>query len=248
MNEQRLPSSAPEPKPREETAAQAFARLDDRVAVLDGRIALMVRAVEHMAAERLNIEIPDYNPTLEKTNAHLAGITKRLKAIEDAPALDMTPEDMAARIGAAAQKAREADRANFQQVQQSHASAVQALHQIIGTARTKGGQRQHLWWGVGGGVLGGCLLWAILPGMVARIMSVSWHWPERIAARGVREPTIWEAGARIMRADSPEAWEAIVDAAEMRRRNRDVIEVCEKRAARTKRAVRCSIEVEAGRE
>lgn len=79
------------PKRREETAAEAFARLDDRVAGLDGRIALMARAVEHMAAERLSIEIPDYNPTLEKTNAHLAGITKRLKAIEDAPALDMTP-------------------------------------------------------------------------------------------------------------------------------------------------------------
>src|SRR3546814_7400744 len=61
----------------------------------------MVRAVEHMAAERLNIEIPDYNPTLEKTNAYLAGITMRLKAIKDAPALDMTPEDMGERIAAA---------------------------------------------------------------------------------------------------------------------------------------------------
>src|SRR3546814_12738507 len=78
----------------------------------------MVRAVEHMAAERLNIEIPDYNPTLEKTNAYLAGITMRLKAIEDAPALDMTPEDMGERIAAAAQTAREGDGAGVQQVQQ----------------------------------------------------------------------------------------------------------------------------------
>ncbi|MGQ2936884.1 MAG: DUF6118 family protein, partial [Sphingopyxis sp.] len=77
------------------------------------------RAVEHMAAERLSIEIPDYSPTLEKTNAYLAAVHKRLKAIEDAPALDMTPENMGARIAAAAQKAREADRASVQQVQQS---------------------------------------------------------------------------------------------------------------------------------
>ncbi len=48
MDEQRLPSNAPGLKPRGETAAQAFARLDDRVAGLDGRIALMVRAVEQI--------------------------------------------------------------------------------------------------------------------------------------------------------------------------------------------------------
>src|SRR3546814_1632644 len=135
VRSQRLPSNAPEPEPRAETAAEAFARLDERVAGLDGRIALMARAVEHMAAERLNIEIPDYNPTLEKTNAYLAGILKRMKAIEDAPTLDMTPEDLGARIAAAARKAREADKTNIQQVQQSQMSAVQALRQIIGQDR-----------------------------------------------------------------------------------------------------------------
>src|SRR3546814_13286480 len=91
MDEQQLPSKAPKPEPRQENAAEAFARLDDRVAGLDERIALMVRAVEHMAAERLNIEIPDYNPTPEKTNAYHDVITMRLKATEEATALDMTP-------------------------------------------------------------------------------------------------------------------------------------------------------------
>lgn len=246
MDEQRLPSNAPEPEPRAETAAEAFARLDDRVAGLDGRIALMARAVEHMAAERLNIEIPDYNPTLEKTNAYLAAIHKRMKAIEDAPALDMTPEDMGVRIAAAAHKAREGDRASVQQVQQSHADAVQALHRIIGNACTREQQREHLWWGVGAGVLAWCLLWAILPGVVARIMPVSWHLPERIAARTVREPTLWEAGIRMMQADRPEAWQAIVDAAEMRRQNREAIDACEKRAVKAKRAVQCAIKIETG--
>jgi hypothetical protein len=243
MDEQRLPSNAPEPEPRAETAVEAFARLDDRVAGLDGRIALMTRAVEHMAAERLNIEIPDYTPTLEKTNAYLAAVHKRLKAIEDAPALDMTPEDMGARIAAAAHKARETDRASVQQVQQSQAEAVQTLHRIIGNARTREQQREHLWWSIGGGVLAGCLLWAILPGVVARIMPTSWHWPERIAARTVREPTLWEAGIRMMQADNPETWQAIVDAAEMRRRNRVAIDACEQRAAKAKRPVQCTIKV-----
>lgn len=151
MDEQRLPTNAQEPEPRAETAAQAFARLDDRVAALDGRIALMVRAVEHIAAERLSIDIPDYNPTLEKTNAYLAAIHKRMKAIEDAPALDMTPEDMGARIAAAAEKARKDDEAQVRRAQQDQIDAVQALRQIVGNARTREQQHENLWWGIGGG-------------------------------------------------------------------------------------------------
>src|SRR3546814_19930480 len=124
----------------------------------------MVRAVEHMAAERLNIEIPDYNPTLEKTNAYLAGITMRLKAIEDAPALDMTPEDMGERIAAAAQKAREGDRAGFQQVQQSQGAAVQPLHGTIGKHNTGEQQRERKGGACGGGGYSGCRCVAILSG------------------------------------------------------------------------------------
>ena len=55
-------------------------------------------------------------------------------------------------------------------------------------------------------MLAGCLLWSVLPGFVARILLTSWHLPERLAARTVREPTLWEAGTRILYADSPAAW------------------------------------------
>ncbi|HEY0595524.1 DUF6118 family protein [Sphingopyxis sp.] len=117
------------------------------------------------------------------------------------------------------------------------------MHRIIGNARTREQQREYLWWGIGGGVLAGCLLWAILPGVVARIMPTSWHLPERIAARTVREPTLWEAGARIMRANSPQDWKAIVDATEMWRQNREAIDVCEKRAVKAKKSVQCTVKV-----
>src|SRR3546814_13221167 len=113
----------------------------------------MGEGVERMAAKRLKSVFPDYTPTLGKTNTWSGTIIKRLKGIEDAPALDMTPEDRGARIDAAARNARETDRANVQQAQQNQAGAVQALHQIIGHARTRQRQREHLLWGIGGGVL-----------------------------------------------------------------------------------------------
>lgn len=117
------------------------------------------------------------------------------------------------------------------------------LRAIIGTANFIYDQRRLRRWYVGGGLLAGCLLWAVLPGFVARILPTSWHLPERIAARTVRKPTLWEAGTRIMHADSPEAWQAIAEAAEMRRDNREVIDICMQRAAKTKQPVRCAIRV-----
>lgn len=240
MQRQPLSVTGPEQAARTETAAEAFTRLD-------GRIALMTEAVEQMSAERATIEIPDYDPTLRKTNVHLTDIDTRLKAIEGAPALDMTPEDMGARIVAAGQKARDADRATIQQARQDQTGSIQALRQIIGNARTQHGQRQHLLWGIGGGVLAGCLLWSFLPGLTARAMPDSWHWPERLAADMVGEPTLWDAGIRMMRAEAPDSWQFIIEAAEMRRQNREAVEACQKRAAKAKRSVRCTIRIGADR-
>src|SRR3546814_6524464 len=136
----------------------------------------------------------------------------------------MTPENMGARISAAARKAREDDRAEVGRVQQSQIDAIQALRQIIGHARTRDMQREHLLWGIGGGILAGCLLWSILPGALARTMPESWHWPERIARRTVGEPSLWEAGARMMRAEKPTAWQFGAEAAEQGRQTRQTVD------------------------
>lgn len=58
-----------------------------------------------------------------------------------------------------------------------------------------------------------------------------------------REPTLWEAGTQIMQADSPGAWRAIAEAAEMRRDNRGAIDACLRQAAKAKEPVRCTIRV-----
>lgn len=234
---------SPPPEKEPETAAEAFARLDDRVAGLDGRIALMARAVEHMAAERLNIEIPDYNPTLEKTNAYLAAIHKRMKAIEDAPALDMTPEDMGARIAASAEAAREADRIAIKEMRELNRQNNTAMNKAVGTLRAKEDQRRHMLYAIGGATLAVSLLWLIYPGWAASIGLQSWQWPERVARRSMGEPTLWDAGIRLMQAGNPEGWQAIVDAADMRQANRDTIAACERAAAKAKEPVRCTIRI-----
>jgi len=229
MDKRQLPARMPYESTQPDPATQAFTRLE-------GEMALMRRAVEHLVTEKADIAIPDYSSTL-------AEMTKRLVSIERKPAMQMTPEDMAARIKGAAEEARREDRATLAEAKQKHVDAARALSALHGTATTIADQCRRLKWAAGGGLFAGMLLWSILPGIVARIMPTSWHWPERIAARTVREPTLWEAGARIMHADSPEAWRAITEAAEMRRENSEAIETCQKRAAKSGQPVRCTIKI-----
>ncbi|WP_244309687.1 hypothetical protein [Sphingobium fuliginis] len=55
-----------EPDALPDAAAEAFAALSQRVAGmeerLDGRMAMMTRALEHIAIEKQSVEIPDYYP------------------------------------------------------------------------------------------------------------------------------------------------------------------------------------------
>ena len=230
-NEQTL-SNESEPAP--ETAAQAFARLD-------GRIALMSRAVEHLAAERANIDVPDYSATLGQMNTRLASIAHGLAGIAEKPAMQLTPEGLATRMDAAAAQSRRADSATLKEAREAHQEAARIIRDLVGALRNQRDQRERLLRTAGGSFLAGCLLWSFLPGVVARTLPVGWHIPERLARHMVGEPTLWEAGVRIMRADSPAAWRAISDAAEMRRDNRETIDACEQAASKAQHPVRCTI-------
>jgi hypothetical protein len=229
MDEKRWPNALPYEPPAPDPATRAFTQLQ-------GELALLRRAVEHLATEKAEIEVPDYSNTLAK-------IAKSLIAIEGASALQMTPEDFQTRIEAAAALARREDQAALAAAKRDHVEAVRSLRATIGTTATIDEQNRARWrWG-GRGFVAGCLLLAALPGFVARIAPTGWHWPERLAARTVREPTLWQAGTRIMRADSPAAWQSIDDAAELRRDNREAIDACEQQAAKAKQPVRCTIRV-----
>jgi len=82
------------------------------------------------------------------------------------------------------------------------------------------------------------LLWSILPGAILRALPQGWHMPEAMAAHIMGEPTLWEAGTRLMRADSPRAWNAIIQAARLLHDNRQAIEKCTTTASRTGKPTR----------
>lgn len=233
----------PEPEPDPATpdtagdpAAEAFARLE-------GELALMRRAVQHLAAERADIVIPDYGATLTDMAKRIGAISESLKGMAGHPAMQMTPDSIGNRIAAAAEAARRSDQDRITQARSDLSHAAQEMRSVTAHARTATEQRQQLYQVAGGALLAGILLWSFLPGTVARAMPESWHWPERMAARLVGASTWWDAGARMMQSDSPEAWNALAQAADIQRDNRDVIDACMKSAATSQQPVRCTIRV-----
>lgn len=198
-------------------------------------MAVMARALEHITAEKQTVEIPDYGNTLAK-------MAKSLAAIEGKPALQMTPEDMAARMEAAAALARRDDRATLAEARRLQADAAKDLARMIGTVASVREQWHHVFWFGGIGIVLGILLGVITPGFVAHLAPTAWHWSERIAARAVRERTLWEAGTHLMRTDDPAAWETLVRATRLWRENRDVIAGCRKRA-KLGRTTRCVVQI-----
>lgn len=217
-------------------AAAAFSRLE-------GEIALMRRAVENLAAEKANIDVPDYSATLAQMAEHMDAANDILQDIVGKPAWDMTPESVARRMDQAARSARQSDREQIAAAETRYDHAMRDLTNVVASARSASYQREYLRWAACGGVLAGCLLWAIVPGPIARSLPESWHMPEKIAMRTLRAPSVWEAGVRMLRAGSPEAWRAISDAAVMRGQNKETIAACEKNAAKRQKPVRCTINI-----
>ena len=226
----------PAPEVTGDPAAEAFARLE-------GELALMRRAVQHLAAERADIVIPDYGPTLTDMAKRMGAISESLKGIAGHPAMQMTPDSIGNRIAAAAEAARRSDHDRINQARSDLNHAAQEMRNVTAHARTAAEQRQHLYQVAGGALLAGILLWSFLPGTIARAMPERWHWPERMAARMVGQDTPWSAGIRMMRADDPVMWDAIVLASRIEQENREVIAGCVKNANEGGQVVRCSVKV-----
>jgi hypothetical protein len=210
---------------------------------LRGEVALLRRAVADMAAARTSIEIPNYQPTLERTEKVLGLLAQQVDGVRKSPAMQITPETLGDRVNASVTKATSELRSLVQSSKSSLDGATRDLSGLVASARHGDEQNQWLYvFGIGGVVLG-LLLYAVLAGPIARMMPASWLWPERMATRVLGESDQWDAGQRLMQRASPQSWHLIVVAAPLADGNRQEIEKCSAAATKAKKPVRCAIEV-----
>ncbi len=232
------PALVPEPEAVTEAdpAAEAFARLE-------GEMAMVRHTVQNMARERADIVIPDYTATLSKMTSQLEQVSDRLAAIGGKPAIELTPEDIAVQIKRASLEMLRDSSDLFRHGRKDLDLATGRLTAIVGRVRTEAEQKRQTWHFAGLGLAVGILLWSILPGTIARAMPESWHWPERMARKAVGEPSIVEAGIRLIRSHNPEAWEELAEAQGILSANREALELCKERAREVGHSVSCAIQV-----
>lgn len=209
---------------------------------LRGEVALLRRAIEGLAAQNSNLDIPDYSETLGQMALHMKASARTLKDMGASPAFDMTPESIARRIEAAAQAARTSDHAAQIEARERLDRATADIRRIVSSARTAVEQRRRLAFGSGGGLLAGIILWSFLPGMIARSVPESWHWPESMAARTIGLP-MGEAGAHMIQSANPEQWRDIIAAYRLWQDNGQAIAQCRKRADKKGKEASCTIRI-----
>ena len=236
VEEPPTPDSEPEAVAETDPATEAFARLE-------GEMAMVRHTVQNMARERADIVIPDYTATLGQMADQLAKVSKTLTAIGNKPAIEMTPEDIAVQMKRASLDMLRDSSDLFRHGRKDLDLAIGRLAAIVGRVRAEAEQKRQAWRFAGMGLAAGILLWSILPGTIARAMPESWQWPERMARKAVGEPTVLEAGIRLIRSQNPEAWEELAAAQHILGANREALDRCKERAREKERSVSCSIEL-----
>ena len=231
---------APDPEP-ELDAAEEFDPAAEAFARLEGEMAMVRHTVQNMARERADIIIPDYTATLGKMANQLEQVSDRLAAIGGKPAIELTPEDIAVQIQRASLDMLRDSSDLFRHGRKDLDLATGRLTAIVGRVRTEAEQKRQTWHFAGLGLAVGILLWSILPGTIARAMPESWHWPERMARKAVGEPSIVEAGIRLIRSHNPEAWEELAEAQGILSANREALELCKERVRNSKSSIRCTV-------
>ena len=210
---------------------------------LRGEVALLRRAVEGLTAAREAIDIPDYEPTLARTEKVLGLLVQQTDAMRRSPAMAITPETMGSRLNASVVQAVSAARGEVQASKSALDGAIGDLRRLAASVRSAKEQKRWLWLVGGGGLFLGLLLYAMLAGPIAQLMPTSWHWPERMAVRLLGTGTVWETGRHLMISASPQSWNESAAAVTLFDDNRRAIEKCRDAAAKGEKTVRCTIKV-----
>lgn len=205
-----------------------------------GELALLRRAIEGIAARDDRPEPPDYTETLGQITKLATATYQRAEILRKAAEEETVARQVAARVAGAVAEDRQAVKTAAGELR----DATRALQGITVSARRGDEQNRWLAWTAIGGIIVGMIVWAVFAGIVARTVPASWQWPEKMAARTLAMP-MWEGGQRMMRTAAPGAFANVAAADRIVTANREAVEVCQKRANKSRSTATCTVRVEA---
>ena len=160
--------------------------------------------------------------------------------------MQLTPDDIAARIAAAGEQARAEDRATIARARETLDRAAEKLESLAAAVATTDEQRLHLLFATIAGAIAGVLLWSFLLDAIARALPQDWRIPESMAMRTLGASSPWEAGSHLMRTANPRAWAALNEASDLLRDNRETIAACRKASGKAERPTQCIVSIRQG--
>lgn len=187
------------------------------------------------ALEGLPTTAPDYSPTL-------ADIAESLEAMEEHPALQLTPQSFTAQVREASESVRRLAQRELSDTLQQVRMAADDMKGIVEGHRTRQVQNYWLAGMTGVGAIAGVIVWVGFSGPVARALPAGWSVPERMAAATLRLDR-WAAGAQLMRTVDPASWNELAAGAGLERANRAKLVACRAAFARSGRPQTCPITV-----
>lgn len=158
----------------EVTTAQAFEAVRHELSLLHNAVANLTAARER---------IPDHTAALDGIDRSLGNVRARLAAVEQTPAVSLTPAEMAKQINLAAQTVRTEDRRMLDTARAALDRSAGWIDSVVKRGQAADQLIERQIWCVAAGMLVGIFIWAVLPGAVARSLPASWHVPEWMAAR-----------------------------------------------------------------
>jgi len=156
-------------------------------------VALLNVALSGLAAERASA--PDYSETLGEIAQGVRVAVARMGKLATSPALLLTPAEVARQITAASDDARRQDRAMLHQAQEMLQRAAGDLKGWVDTARLASVQNWRLLQAALAGVIGGAVLGASFPIIVAQAAPAQWAWPGTRAVPVASECRRWPSGS-----------------------------------------------------
>ena len=175
----------------------------------------------------------NYTETLGAIAKQLEILASHLQAIEQHPAIRMSPAQHQRAIAAAGE---ELMHNAVQKLDNATAEAVKERRELAGLIGSMRGQRQQWKWlaWTGGAAL---FLGLLISPVFARFLPFGL---DGEVAAFIMQANRWSAGAALMQAQNPEAWRDLESAAELLTANKAALAICRDAAAKTKKEQHCT--------
>jgi hypothetical protein len=190
------------------------------------------------ALEGLPTTAPDYSPTL-------ADIAESLEAMEEHPALRLTPESFAAQVREASESVRRLAQRELTDTLQQLRRAADDMKGIVEGHRTRQVQNYWLAGMAGAGAVFGVIVWVGFSGPIARALPAGWSVPERMAAATLRLDR-WKAGMQLLRTADPALWNELAEGSQLEQDNAAALEGCRKAVLKAGKPQPCLITLGGG--